>query len=175
MLRCRSPLGALVLRAFMSPLAPGSLGVESCLRHPSLLGALVLRACCHVTVRCWEPWCEELLRYRSLFYLASLGPLGGPLGLSWGHVGPSWGVLEALRAMGVGTGLPLAVLGPFWEPLGPSWGDLGDLLGRLGTSGSRKCGNARICPKPTEKQSILPLGALLGVLLEASSGVLETS
>ena len=46
----------------------------------------------YVTVRSWEPWCYELvtspfavgslgvknfLRYRSLFYLASLGLLGG--------------------------------------------------------------------------------------------------
>ena len=51
---------------FTLPLALGRLGVENCLRHRSLLGALVLRAC-RVTVRCWEmahgtlrswePWC----------------------------------------------------------------------------------------------------------------------
>ena len=50
--------------------------------HPSLLGALVLRAC-YVTARSWEPWCSEMftlplalgslgvencLRNRSLFF-----------------------------------------------------------------------------------------------------------
>ena len=29
-------------------------------RHPSLLGALVLRAC-YVTARSWEPWCSEIV------------------------------------------------------------------------------------------------------------------
>ena len=41
------------------PLALGSLGVESLLRHRSLLGALVFRDC-YVATRSWEPWCSEM-------------------------------------------------------------------------------------------------------------------
>ena len=44
---------------FTSPLALGSLGVESLLRHRSLLGALVFRDCCIVDRSC-EPWCSEM-------------------------------------------------------------------------------------------------------------------
>ena len=79
---------------FTLPLALGGLGVESLLRHRSLLGASVL-IIVYVTVRSWEPWCYELvtslfavgslgvksfLRYRSLFHLAPPGILGGPFG-----------------------------------------------------------------------------------------------
>jgi len=58
--------------------------------------------------------------------------------------GPSWSVLEALRAVGVGTGLPLAVLGPSWERL------------------------ASLFPSPSPLRSFFqpsqaPLGALLGL------------
>ena len=47
----------------------GSLGVKSLSRHRKLLGALVFRAF-YVTVRSWEPWCEELST--SQFALGSL-------------------------------------------------------------------------------------------------------
>ena len=43
----------------MAPFALGSLGVESLLRHRSLLGALVFRAC-YVLARYWKPWCSEV-------------------------------------------------------------------------------------------------------------------
>ena len=43
----------------MAPFALGNLGVESLLRHRSLLGTLVLRAC-FVTARSREPWCSEI-------------------------------------------------------------------------------------------------------------------
>ena len=124
---------------FTLPLALGSLGVENCLRDRSLLGALALRAC-HVTVRSWEPWCEELfaLPIALLFgvsgpswgsfwgdfraHLGCLGALLGRLGALLGRLGASW--------------RPLAVLGLSWGPLGAvlgvSWGSLGALLGRLG-------------------------------------------
>ena len=83
----------------------------------------------YVTVRSWEPWCDELvtslfavgslgvksfLRYRSLLYLASLGLLGGPFGAL---LGPFGGPLGAL-----------------WEPFWALLGRLGALLGRLGAS-----------------------------------------
>ena len=54
---------------------------------------------------------------------------------------------------------------------GPPGGPLEGLLGCLGTLGSRKGGNTKISSKPKEKQRILPPGAFLGVLLEASWGV----
>ena len=44
---------------FTSPFALGSLGVESLLRHRSLLGALVFRDCYLVDRSC-EPWCSEM-------------------------------------------------------------------------------------------------------------------
>ena len=47
-------------RWLMAPFALGSLGVQSLLRHRSLLGALVFRAC-YVLARCWEPWCSEIV------------------------------------------------------------------------------------------------------------------
>ena len=58
--------------------------------------------------------------------------------------GQSWSVLEALRALGEGTGLPLAVLGPSWEHL------------------------AGLLPSPSPLRSFFqpsqaPLGALLGL------------
>ena len=43
-------------RWLMAPVALGSLGAESLLRHRSLLGALVFRDC-YVAARSWEPWC----------------------------------------------------------------------------------------------------------------------
>ena len=43
----------------MAPFALGSLGVESLLRHRSILGALVFRDC-SVTARSREPWCSEI-------------------------------------------------------------------------------------------------------------------
>eukprot|EP00959_Pyramimonas_sp_CCMP1952_P108109 2260166-Pyramimonas_sp.AAC.1 len=46
----------------MSPLALESLGVQRLLRCRSLVGTLVLRAC-YVTARPWEPWCSELVTY----------------------------------------------------------------------------------------------------------------
>ena len=58
---------------FTLPLALGRLGVENCLRHRSLLGALVLRAC-HVIVRSWVPLCEELLALP----IAFLGAISAP-------------------------------------------------------------------------------------------------
>ena len=47
-------------RSLMAPFALGNLGVESLLRHRSLLGALVFRDV-YVAARSWEPWCRELL------------------------------------------------------------------------------------------------------------------
>ena len=44
---------------FTSPFAIGSLGVESLLRHRSLLGALVFRDV-YVAARSWEPWRSKL-------------------------------------------------------------------------------------------------------------------
>eukprot|EP00959_Pyramimonas_sp_CCMP1952_P108110 2260166-Pyramimonas_sp.AAC.2 len=38
------------------PIALGSLGVESVLRHRSLSGGLVFRDC-YVAARSWKPWC----------------------------------------------------------------------------------------------------------------------
>ena len=46
-------------RWLMAPFALGNLGVESLLRHRSLLGALVFRDV-YVAARSWEPWCREL-------------------------------------------------------------------------------------------------------------------
>ena len=78
------------------------LGAQRCLRCRSLLGALVSRIV-YVTVRSWEPWrCElvtspfavgslgvtSFLRYRSLFYWASLSLFWGPLEVVFGaHLG----------------------------------------------------------------------------------------
>ena len=91
---------------------------ERCVRCRSLLGALVPRIV-YVTVRSWEPWCYELvtspfavgslgvksfLCYRSLFYFASLGLLGGPLGA----------LLDCIEAL-------LGRLGALWGRLGASW------------------------------------------------------
>ena len=92
-------------------------------------------------------------------------PLGAVLGASWAVLEASWAVL----------GPSWAVRGPSWGPLGPSRGDLGGLLGRLGASGSVRGKNAKILQKRMENQRFLPLGALVGKLLEASWGVLQAS
>ena len=42
----------------MAPFVLGSLGVKSFLRYRSPLGAVVSRAF-YVTARSWEPWCSE--------------------------------------------------------------------------------------------------------------------
>ena len=125
---------------FTLPLALGSLGVENCLRHRSLLGALVLRAC-HVTARCWEPWCEELFALPIALSCGVSGPYWGSfwrplgalldclwalLGPSWGPLGPSWGLLEAFGSLGA---LLAASWGPLGSLLGLSWGSLGAVLG----------------------------------------------
>ncbi len=91
---------------FTLPLALGSLGVENCLRSRSLLGALALRAC-DVTVRCWEPWCEELFAL--------------PIALLFGVSGPSWGSFWG-------------DFGAHLDCLGALLGHLGAFLGRLGAS-----------------------------------------
>ena len=54
----------------MAPFALGSLGVESLLRHRSLLGALVLRDV-YVAARSREPWWSEIATLP--LALASLG------------------------------------------------------------------------------------------------------
>ena len=60
--------------------------------------------------------------------------------------------------------------GPSWIPLGPSWDHLGGLRGRRQPSEARKGAEAKNTPT-----QFWPLGALLGVLLEASWGFLEAS
>ena len=98
---------------------------------------------------------------------------GFPSGHSLGAVlGASWAVLEASCAV---LGLSGVVLGPSWRSLGLSWAHLGGLLGRLGASGSRQSDDAEILQKPIENQRCFALEAFLGVLLEASDGVLEAS
>ena len=120
-----------------------SLGLQRSLRRRSYLSLGAQRGLTAPFVL--EPWRPELFTssfafgalgrregshhpsYWSLGVRSSLRPrshLGGPFGQFWsplgqsgGPFGPSWGVLEALRAVGEGTGLPLAVLGPSWEPL----------------------------------------------------------
>ena len=137
---------------FTLPLALGNLGVENCLRNRSLLGALALRAC-HVTVRCWEPWCEELFCVTDRSFIwrlwaflgVLLGRFWGPFGLSWGPLGPSWGpagssggILEAFGRLGALLGASWgglgSLLGLSWGSLGPSWGPLGPFGGPLGPS-----------------------------------------
>ena len=85
---------------------------------------------------------------------ALVGPLGGLLEASWGHIGGVLGGFRALLAcltpseavLGASRGRFgallerfRAVLGPSWEnlgrswgPLGPTWGPLGGLMGCLG-------------------------------------------
>ena len=96
LLRHRSLLGALVFRDFYVAARSWALVLRTCY-VTALWGVLVSRAC-YVTARCWEPWC----------YLASLGLLGGLLGAL---LEPFWGPLGTL----------LAVLGPFWAVLGTFW------------------------------------------------------
>ena len=86
---------------------------------------------------------------------AFLGPFWAVLGASWAVLGPSW-----------------AVLGPSWGPLWPSWSGLRGLLGRRGSSESRKSQKAKNMKKNNEIQRFWLLRALLGGLLEASWGVL---
>ena len=127
---------------FTLPLALGSLGVENCLRHRSLLGALVLRAC-HVTARCWKP-CEKLFALPIALSCSVSGPYWGSfwrplgalldclwalLGPSWGPLGQSWGLLEAFGRLGA---LLAASWGPLGSFLGLSWGRLGALSGSFG-------------------------------------------
>ena len=89
---------------FALPLAVGNLGAENCLRRNSLLGALVLRPC-HVTVRCWEPLCEEL-------FVLPIARFCGVLEPSWRSFGGPFGVLlELFWAL---SGPP----GSFWAFLG---------------------------------------------------------
>eukprot|EP00959_Pyramimonas_sp_CCMP1952_P120178 2512572-Pyramimonas_sp.AAC.1 len=72
-------------------------------------------------------------------------------------MGASWIVL----------GLSWAVLGPSWGRLRPFWGGIGGLLGGFGASGLRKGKNPKNIQKPLNNPCLLPLGALLGRLLEA--------
>ena len=130
---------------FTSSFAFGALGRREGSHHPSY----------------WSLGVRSSLRRRS--HLGGpFGPFWSLLGQSWGPFGPSWGVLEALRAVGEGTGLPLAVLGPSWEPLaglfpspsplrslcrpsqaplrallGPSWGSLGPSWSFVGSQWGR--------------------------------------
>ena len=142
---------------FTSPFPLGSLGVQTLLRHRSLLGALVFRAC-YVLARCWEPWCDELFAlpiarfcgvlepsWRSFWgpFGLLLGPfwaLSGRLGALWGRLGASWMPLAVLglswrplgAVLGASWGSLGALLGPSWDPLGPSRCPLGPSWGPLG-------------------------------------------
>ena len=127
-----------------------------------------------VTARYWEPWrCElvtsplavgslgvkSVLPYRSLFYLASLGLLGGPFGAIFGPIWavlvPSWAVLECSYPSRPSWKYIVALLMPYWGHFGPSggileafgrlgaflgasWGGLGSLLGCLGRCEDQK-------------------------------------
>ena len=98
---------------------------------------------------------------------------GFPSGPVFGAVlGASWASLEDSGAVFGRAGV---VLGRSWRPLGPCWGVLGGLLGRLGAPANRKGENAKIIRKRKGNHHFVPLGALLGGLLEASWGVLKAS
>ena len=88
------------------------------------------------------------------------------LELFWTVWGASWTVLGALLGRPSGGG-------PSWGPLGPSWGGFGGLVGRRERRESRKVVYARHVRFPQGIARSVFLGALLGVLLEPSGGVLE--
>ena len=71
-----------------------------------------------------------------MLWLASRGPLGGSSEASWvpllGLLGPSWGLLGALKAEGWIFQCLVSRWGPFGARLGGLLGRLGWLLGRLG-------------------------------------------
>ena len=92
-------------------------------------------------------------------FLASSGPLGGPLERILGRLGALLGRLGAI------LGASWAVLGPSWGPLGPSW-----------SVGKPKTRKPRNPSKTIEKSMILasrgPLGRRLGGFLERLGGIL---
>ena len=67
-------------------------------------------------------------------FLASSGPLGGPLEGLLGRLGVLLGRLEAILGR---LGALLDGLGPSWSALGPSWSSLGPSWGAPGPSWSR--------------------------------------
>ena len=111
------------------------------------------------------------MRYRSLFYLASLGRLGGHfeaiLGPIWAVFWPSLAVLGPCWSSG---GI-LEAFGPLGALLGASWGGLGGLLGRLRASEARKGENL----KTWKHIRNIDDSCLLGLSWEDSWGVSEAS
>ena len=115
-----------------------NLGVENCLRHRSLLGALVRRAFCVTDRSCiWRLWAFLWCPFGAL-----LGPFGGPFESLWepfgdllsrlgALFGPSWGLLKAFGRLGA---LLAASWGSHGALLGLSWGALGPSGSRLGPS-----------------------------------------
>ena len=82
--------------------------------------------------------------------------------MSRAHSGPPGNLLEAFRA----------VVEASWGPLGPLWGGLGGLLGPLK---SQQPYVLKMYVFLKGMGRFLPLEALLGMLLDASWGVLEAS
>ena len=78
-------------------------------------------------------------------FLASSGPLGGPLEDLLGRLGA---LLDRLEAILGHLGMVLDSLGVSWSALGPSWDDLRGLLGRLGPFLARKAERPKNFQKP---------------------------
>ena len=172
-------LRSLGVQSFLRHRALGSLGVKSFLRHRSLLGAMVLFSVSGGSEgSSWGPFGALLGPFRS--------PFGALLGPSWAVLGPSWAVLGRLGGLWASWGS----LGGLW---GPSWGRLGALLGRFGAllgttsavlgrswglfdrlprSKARESEHVENCQKPIGNRWILAFGAILGVILGLSWGVL---
>ena len=143
----------------------------------------------------WEPP-EDLLGLPG----GLLGASGAFLGVSWGSLGGLLGRLGGLSGRELERSVRVSRLGTLLEPswgrlggllcrLGTLWGRFGALLevsrailgpswGTLGTSwsvGKRTKRRRRNPSKTNGNQRYFALEAFLGVLLEASDGVLEAS
>ena len=131
------------------------------MRAAQSLHALAWRAC-DVTVRCWEPWCEELFALPIALLFGVSGPSWGSF---WGDLGAHLDCLGAfLGRLGALLGASCAVLWRSWGPLGPSW----PLLRHKSESAE----NVRF---PKRVAQFWLSGALLGSILEPSWGVLGAS
>ena len=102
-------LGALAFRALYVIVRTGSLGVQSCVRHRELLGALAFRVS-HVIGGSWEPWRSKLSTppTRLNMWVPPPGALGS-LGVeSVSVTGAYWGGNLGVKAA--------SVTAPLWGP-----------------------------------------------------------